>query len=283
MASPVLFFLTIGDDPELHQQAYLAILTSMGFLRATPARIVVCTDRPQRYRFFGERIELLVPTPDQLKAWRGRYDLFSRIKIEALKALIDRDGDADLLVLDSDILACKDLGGLLASIAGGHLHMHVIEYPWASPPSPRQKAVWKHLSGKTYAGHTVVADTVMWNAGVQGIPAGRAREVLDKELAVYDAFSDDGLYKLRHTTQQHTISLVMQQAGPLAPALDWFIHYWGNKEGHMPPIRAALAEILAGGMDVDAAVAWCQANPIREPIVKAKGWHRRVLRRLSPW
>lgn len=283
MARPTLFFLTIGDDEELHQQAFIAILTSMEFLSGVDARIVVCTDRPQRYRFFADRIDLLVPTPAQITAWRGRYDLFSRIKIEALKHLIERDGLSDLLVLDSDILVVKPLGDLLQRIASGQLFMHVVEYPWAKPPSPRQRAVWQHLRGKTFAGHRVDDGVLMWNAGVQGIPAARALEILDKELTVYDAFSDDGLYKLRHTTQQHTISLVMQQAGRLEPALDWFIHYWANKDGHMPPIRALLAEILAGGHDVGGAVALASARPVREPITKPKAWYRRALRRLSPW
>ncbi|MDA3960321.1 MAG: hypothetical protein PF961_06000 [Planctomycetota bacterium] len=270
-----LFFLTIGDDDEMHHQAFLAVLTCLGHLGDQATRIVMCTDRPERYQWFGDRIECMVPSADELKAWRGNYDLFSRIKIEALSKLVAADGPQDFLVLDSDILATQDLRPLLASIADGQLYMHKIEYPWAKGASPRVKRVWKHLSGKTYAGYLICPEIRMWNAGVQGVPASRCEEVLTKELELYDAFSDDGLYKLRHTTQQHTISLVMQRAGELKPSDDWFRHYWANKHGHMKAVRRVLCDIMTRGMDATAASHYAIEHPIVLPeAVRIHRWQQ---------
>jgi len=277
-----IVFLTIGDDDELHQQCFIALLSCMGQVQTSAVDWVVITDRPQRYRFFGERVDVFAPDADTLRRWRGPHELFSRIKIEALLELERSRGPAHTLCLDSDILARRPLDDLLARIAGGELFMHRIEYRWCRPRSPRQKKVWQHLAGKRYAEHLVDESVVMWNAGVQGLP-WEDRAVLDKELAVYDAFSEDGLFKLRHTTQQHTISLVMQRHAALQPAEDWFVHYWGNKHGHMPAIRERLAHILAAGLDVDQAARYVIDQAIELPeLCKDRWWHH-VLRRLLPY
>lgn len=272
--------LAFGPDDDLHAETWMALLTSMRY--APPGLdFLVMTDLPERYRWFGDRIRIVPVQGAQLVAWKGPHNLFSRIKIEFLKDFLSRE-PSDILCLDADLLARQDLAPLVQRIRAGELFMHLIEYPWAKPGrSKRRKAVWRHIGGKTYAGHTVHEDTLMWNAGVLGF-AYEHRAVADKMLAVYDAFSADGLHKLRHTTQQHTISLVMQQHGKLHPAEAWFDHYWANKPGHDQAIAHHLSVIATRGYGVDQAIAYCAEHPIRLPLVFRKRWWHRPLRRLVP-
>lgn len=257
-------FLAVGDDDDLHQQCLFALLGCMGRTRRSEPRFVVVTDRPRRYAFVREHVDLLVPSVGQLVAWRGPHALFSRIKLEALAELLETRGPGHVLCLDSDVYPLRDLDDLLDEVGRGQLYMHQQEYRWSRPKGPRLRRVWRHVGGKTYAGHAVTEATWMWNAGVQGF-AWHHRDVLEKELAVYDALAADGLHRLRHTTQQHAISLVMQQHGSLRSAEPWFAHYWRDKPGHMPAIRRRLATVFARGLDAPSAAAWLRDQPAPRP------------------
>ena len=111
---------------------------------------------------------------------------------------------------------------------------------------------------------------------------GIDRAVVERMLAVYDAFSDDGLFKLRHTTQQHTISVCMQRQGPLKPAEQWFAHYWANKGGYQLAIDRQLSVILSRGLSVEEASEYCAAHPIERPLVFRQRWWHKPLRKIIP-
>ncbi len=272
--------MTLGDDEALHQQCFVAILTCLGFLEGAHGhRIIVVTDQPARYRYFGRHVDLWVPQAEQIATWRGEQGLFSRIKIEALRELLQTHGPAHLLALDSDILARRPLRPLLERLAGGTLYMHKREYLWSRGGSRRRRRVWRRIGERSFAGHRVTTRTQMWNAGVLGIP-WETRRVLDEALAVYDALAEAGLHRLRHTIQQHSLSLVMQDAGAIQPAEDWFIHYWPNKPGHMPKIRRMLATLLARGLDVDQAARYAVEHPIRQSL---SVWNRRAYELVERW
>ena len=243
-------------------------------------RFQIMTDQPRRYAWFGDRVEVVSVTGERMQAWKGRYNLFSRIKIEYLKELLARQ-ETDLLVLDADLLARQDLTPLVQRIAAGELFMHLIEYPLAKGRSPRTRKVWRHIRGKTYGEVTISDDLLMWNAGVLGF-GWQHRAVVERMLAVYDAFSDDGLFKLRHTTQQHTISVCMQRQGPLKPAEQWFAHYWANKGGYQLAIDRQLSVILSRGLSVDEASDYCAAHPIERPLLFRRRWWHKILRKLIP-
>ncbi|HYE07592.1 MAG TPA: hypothetical protein VEL07_18890 [Planctomycetota bacterium] len=271
--------LAFGDDDDLHAEAWTMLLTTLRYAPPT-LDLLIMTDRPERYRWFGGRVRTVEVSGERLAAWKGEHGLFSRIKLEFLRDFLARE-QCDVLCLDADMFARRDLGPLVDGIRAGRLFMHLKEYRWARPPSPRQRRVWRHVGGKTFAGHTVRPETVMWNAGVLGF-AWEHRVVVERMLAVYDAFAASGLHRLRHTVQQHSISLVMQQHGPLEPAEPFFDHYWANKPGHDLAIREHISVIATRGYAPDEAARWMVEHPIRLPLVYRPRWWHRALRRLVP-
>jgi len=106
MTSTRFGILAYGPRGSLHREAAVALLTLHA--HAPPgSEIVLLTDRPDHYRWFGNSITIDRLTPATVRAWRGPLDDQFRPSLEALRLLAE-DAAADIVLADTDTMARRD-------------------------------------------------------------------------------------------------------------------------------------------------------------------------------
>ena len=255
--------LAYGDAPGVYRQS-LMLLVSLVAHAPEPYELVVATDRPDCYVWFGTRVEIEyldsarldgvarpAPVLDAPEAGTGR----------PRRRGVRLGKDPATVLLDADVLARKPLGPFVARLRAGELFMHKQEYVLSREPAPRQPqalGVAPQLDGVRVPG-----GRRMWNSGVLGVPTAD-RGLLDEALALYDALGVGGL---RHfATEQLVEGVVLGRTGRLQPAEEWFAHYWGNKPGYDAEIARRLADAFIEGMSVKEAAARYREKPIDLPV-----------------
>jgi hypothetical protein len=247
--------LAYGDAPGVHRQS-LMLLLSLAAHAPEPYEIVVATDRPECYVWFGTRVEIEYLDAARLDAWRGPQPFSMRQKLELIRATA-APFDGPVVLLDADVLARKPLGAFVAALHAGHLFMHKHEYVLSQSRRRGNRRLWASLRG-----HQFQDDDSMWNSGVLAVPSSD-RRLLDDALALYDRLGAAGV---RHfATEQLVEGAVLGRTGRLKPAEEWFVHYWGNKPGYDAEIARRLADAFIEGLSVKEAAARYRDNPIDLP------------------
>ncbi len=248
--------LAYGDAAGVYRQS-LMLLVSLVAHAPDPYELIVATDRPERYVWFGTRVDIEYLDPARLEAWRGPRPFSMRHKLELIRAAAIPAKGA-VVLLDADVLARKPLDGFVGRLLGGDLFMHKHEYVLSQSRRSGNRKLWASLRG-----HDVRADDSMWNSGVLAIPTAD-RGLLDEALAMYDALGAAGV---RHfATEQLVEGVVLGRTGRLKPAEEWFAHYWGNKRGYDAEIARRLADAFIEGMSVKEAAARYRGHPIDLPV-----------------
>jgi hypothetical protein len=262
-----LAIVSFGERDEWYAQAHLAILTALLHL-PRPYEVLVTTDRPHWYRWFGDRIVLRRLTPEDLVAWSGPQKFVWRIVLESLVEAAAR-GEANLLYLDTDTLVRKPLDDLIAALQQGDVFLHTLESPLHARRTGSHRSLWEQTRGR----FSVDEKTELWNTGVVALGAQNLG-LLPRALALCDEMTAAGVESW--LIEQLAQSIIYQSTGRLRAAKPWIDHYWGNKAGHNESVRERLATILMRGMDVDAAVEYVRANPVpQRPLrVKPRWWHQ---------
>lgn len=241
-----------GDAPAIYRQS-LMLLVSLAAFAPEPSEIVVVTDHPERFVWFGTRIEIEYLDAARLEEWRGPNPFSMRHKLELARASIV-PGRQEIVLLDADVLARRPLGPFVERLRAGDLFMHKREYILSETRRVGNKKLWRELEARGFRD-----DDGMWNSGVLAMPSGD-RNLLDASLEMYDALGADGV---RHfATEQLVEGIVLGRTGRLKPAEDWFIHYWGNKGGYDAELSRFLADAFIDGLSVKEAAARYRANPI---------------------
>ncbi len=266
---PTRFVLfAFGEELAAYTQAHLALLTTMANAPAG-CEFVVVTTHPRHFHWFDGRLRLVVIDNAQLTAWKGPSGFFWRTKIEAIRHAAAL-GPAHIVYLDSDVLATAPLADLCAGLAQGRVYMHQREFTLGGTRRRGHRPL-RQLIPRTHVGTTVSLDTEMWNAGVVAVGAAQ-HGLLDRALALCDSFIADGQHTLH---EQFAFSVALAGTGALHAAEPWILHYWGNKPGFQEAINAQLAAIWIRQLNVDQAIAFVQANPIRRPVsVRRRWWNR---------
>ena len=259
--------LAYGSAPELYRQS-LMLLTSLVAYAPEPFDLVVATDRPECYAWFGTRVEIEFLDAKRLDAWRGPRPFSMRQKLELarLASAPDRNPPADATVLlDADVVALQPLHAFIEQLRAGSLFMHKKEYVLSASRRRGNRELWSSLRRlpAATAGNGFRNDDAMWNSGVLALP-GADRGLLDSALAMYDALGAAGV---RHfATEQLVEGIVLGRTGRLKPAAPWFAHYWGNKPGYDAEISRRLADAFIEGLTVKDAAARYRDNPIELPV-----------------
>jgi hypothetical protein len=259
--------LAYGSAPELYRQS-LMLLTSLVAYAPEPFDLVVATDRPECYAWFGTRVEIEFLDAKRLDAWRGPRPFSMRQKLELarLASAPNRNPPADATVLlDADVVALQPLRAFVEQLRAGSLFMHKKEYVLSSSRRRGNRELWSSLRRlpAAAAGNGFRHDDAMWNSGVLALPAAD-RGLLDSALAMYDALGAAGV---RHfATEQLVEGIVLGRTGRLKPAAPWFAHYWGNKPGYDVEISRRLADAFIEGLTVKDAAARYRDNPIELPV-----------------
>jgi len=247
--------LAYGDAAAIYRQS-LMLLVSLVAYAPEPSEIVVVTDHPERFVWFGTRIEIDYLDAARLGQWRGPNPFSMRHKLELARASIVSERK-EIVLLDADVLARRPLGPFVERLRAGDLFMHKREYVLSETRRVGNKKLWNELKKRGFRD-----DDGMWNSGVLAIPSGD-RELLDASLKMYDDLGADGV---RHfATEQLVEGVVLGRTGRLKPAEDWFIHYWGNKSGYDAEISKALADAFIDGLSVKEAAARYREHPIDLP------------------
>lgn len=229
-----LMLLTFGPNIKNHYQACFCILS---FLKdpQSPA-VTVYTDRPEFYKCFADRIELVVVSQSQLQSWRGEMDFFWRIKCMAVQDMVRRYPGRHIMYVDSDTFLGAPLRNIAQQLEQGQTLMHLNEGKLYSLGTKTTRGMWRELAGTVHEGISIDSDTAMWNAGVVALPADNAEKVAEHSVAVCDSLC--ATKAPRKLLEQFAFSLALNHAVPLKPADSCIGHYWGNKDQW----NAAIAE-----------------------------------------
>lgn len=254
--------LAYGDAPGVYRQS-LMLLVSLLAHAPEPYELVVATDRPECYAWFGTRVEIEYLDAARLAAWRGPRPFSMRQKLELIRAAV-APSVAAVVLLDADVLARKPLDVFAAALHTGALFMHKHEYVLSQSRRRGNRQLWASLAALPAAAGAggFRSDDSMWNSGVLAVPSGD-RALLDEALALYDALGAAGV---RHfATEQLVEGVVLGRTGRLKPAEAWFTHYWGNKAGYDAEIARRLADAFIEGRSAKQAAAIYRDNPIDLP------------------
>jgi hypothetical protein len=256
--------LAYGDAPGVYRQS-LMLLLSLVAHAPEPYELVVATDRPERYVWFGTRVEIEYLDAARLGTWTGSRPFSMRQKLELMRAIASPSNAT--VLLDADVLARQPLDRFVAGLHVGDLFMHKREYVLSRSRRSGNRKLWaslRSLPRQAGAGgeDRFRADDSMWNSGVLAIPAGD-RGLIDEALALYDTLGAAGV---RHfATEQLVEGVVLGRTGRLKPAEEWFVHYWGNKRGYDAEIARRLADAFIEGLSVKEAAARYRRQPIDLP------------------
>jgi hypothetical protein len=257
--------LAYGDAPGVYRQSLMLLLSLVAYA-PEPYELVVATDRPERYVWFGTRVEIEYLDAARLGTWAGPRPFSMRQKLELIRAAASPSNAT--VLFDADVLARQPLDRFVAGLHGGDLFMHKREYVLSRSRRSGNRKLWaslRGLPGRAGAGgeDRFRADDSMWNSGVLAIPAGD-RGLIDEALALYDILGAAGV---RHfATEQLVEGIVLGRTGRLKPAEEWFVHYWGNKRGYDAEIARRLADAFIDGLSVKEAAARFRDNPIDLPV-----------------
>lgn len=259
--------LAYGGAPEVYRQS-LMLLTSLVAFAPDPCELLVATDRPECYVWFGTRIEIEYLDAKRLEAWRGPRPFSMRQKLELarLACVPDRDPPAAATVLlDADVVARQPLHAFVGHLLAGSLFMHKKEYVLSESRRSGNRELWRSLRRLPVVagGGPFRQDDAMWNSGVLALPV-EDRALLDSALELYDALGAAGV---RHfATEQLVEGIVLGRTGRLEAAQPWFAHYWGNKAGYDDEIARRLADAFIEGLTVKEAAARYRDKPIDLPV-----------------
>jgi hypothetical protein len=251
--------LAYGDNADVYSQSAM-LLVSLLAHAPSPSELVVVTDRPQRFAWFGSAVRLVTLDRRALESWRGTPPISMRVKLEAIRANWPDSGA--VVLVDADVLAREPLDSFEARLGAGDLFMHKQEYEFGRSRRRGNRALWNELRGRTFGGWEVREGDAMWNSGVLAAPA-EDRALFDQALQFYDAIAAAGG---RHfATEQLVEGVVLGRSGRLRPAARWFTHYWGNKAAHTAAIDARLEAARLEGLAVEECVARYRRDPIDLP------------------
>ena len=253
--------LAYGDAVGVYRQS-LMLLVSLVAHAPEPYELLVGTDRPDYYVWFGTRVDIEYLDPPRLEAWRGPRPFSMRQKLELLRTAA-ATAAGPVVLLDADVLARRPLGPFVERLRAGDLFMHKHEYVLSKSRRRGNRKLWASLRP-----HHLRDDDSMWNSGVLALPAAD-RGLLDEALALYDTLGAAGV---RHfATEQLVEGVVLGRTGRLKPAEEWFAHYWGNKPGYDAEIARRLADAFIEGLSVKDAAARYRAQPIDLPVESRPG------------
>ena len=274
--------LAYGDAPGVYRQS-LMLLVSLIAHAPEPFELVVATDRPECYAWFGTRVEIEYLDFARLTAWKGPSPFSMRQKLELARAAtptpesgLSRIPPSATVLLDADVLAVKPLAPFVERLYAGQLFMHKQEYLLAESRRSGNRRLWSALQQSKQFGFD--ATDAMWNSGVLAVPAAD-RPLLDQSIDLYDRLGAEGL---RHfATEQLVEGVIFGRTGRLHAADEWFVHYWGNKPGYDAEIARRLADAFIEGLTVKEAAARYRQLPIDLPIERRPGKVEKVGRWIS--
>ena len=273
--------MVFGQEDALYWQAHWAILSLLA--RAEPPfEILVSTDQPRYFHWFGDAIRVQGMSADELNDWLGPQRYFFRALIKTLEIGLDANPKADVAIyMDTDMIINRDFAPVIAGALQGDIYMECLEYKLYD--SGRQgnkgaKALWQLVGDREWDGVRIDRDTQMWNTGITAVSAANS-PLVKKSLAVCDAMLAAGIS--HRLTEQIAMSAVLSIGGRareinVKGQPPYNAHYWGNKRGWREQITGHLASIHLRGLTLAEAVDYFRDHPVTCPthVKRTRKWHR---------
>jgi hypothetical protein len=252
--------LAYGGQPALYRQSVMMLVSLVAFA-PEPYELVVATDRPEYYVWFGTKVDIQFLDPSLLRQWQGPDPFSMRQKLILLATAWPESGA--IALIDADVVARAGLSDFIEGLAGGTLFMYRREYVLSQTRRPGHRRVWQALRRTPLEGYTPSSADASWNSGVIALPAAD-RSLIDQAIALYDEMGRRGF---RHfAAEQLAEGLVFGRTGRLRPAESWFAHYWGNRPGYDAEIARRLSDAFIEGQSVKDAAAAYARQPIDLPV-----------------
>jgi hypothetical protein len=269
--------LAYGSSGRFHREAAVALLTLQAHA-PVPSELVVLTDHPRLYQWFGSSITVDRLTPAILTQWRGAHNDRFRPKIEVLRQLA-ADAAADVVLLDTDTMARGDLTPFTDRLAAGAVFLHRREYGLAAPPRKGDRSLRQEIVGRSWQGIAADRDSAMWNGGVVA-SSRRHRGIFDRTLAAFDEMR---LATRHFAVEQLAYSIVFPAYSPIEAAAPWFDHYWDwtNRDRFDRAIERFLSLARIGGLTPAEASDQLRRRPIVVPLEPRAPWWAKPLRKLA--
>src|SRR5258708_22873325 len=125
--SPIRYVtLAYGDAPGVYRQS-LMLLVSLLAHAPEPYELVVATDRPECYVWFGTRVEIEYLDAARLETWRGPRPFSMRQKLELIRAAAVPSRGAVVLP-DAGVVPREPLDAFVDRLRAGALFMHKHEF-----------------------------------------------------------------------------------------------------------------------------------------------------------
>jgi hypothetical protein len=251
--------LAYGDAPGVYRQSVMLLVSLLAYA-PDPYELVVATDRPEHFVWFGTRVEIEYLDTTLLNAWRGADPFSMRQKLALIRAAWPERGA--IVLLDADVLVRGDLSPFVRRLLAGELFMHKHEYDIGRTRRAGNRRLWASLAKRRFGDWTFRPGDGMWNSGVLAAPV-QDRPLLDQALELYDTLGASGV---RHfATEQLVEGVVLGRTGRLHAAEPWFTHYWGNRRGYDAEIARRLADAFLEGLTVKEAASRYRQQPIELP------------------
>ena len=282
--------LAVGPKANYHLEAQLMALSILAH-RAPGDRVRIGTDQCALYRWLeplGLEVEEI--TSARVQGWidgrpAGTPAYFFRAKLARCAELAKAEPAFACAWIDTDCVATHDLSPLNARLAAGCSLMHKAEDPYAAGNSKGERAYWKILSARPFAGVQAAADSRQWNSGVLAVPAGQGAK-LDQAVAALDEMMAAGVPG--RTLEQVAAGLVLEQTGPLEECQAQVLHYWANRGQWLEFQLQVMLKLLAAGGDTQAALRLWRALPAngfppeRAPRPsRGERWKRKIRKKLG--
>ena len=277
-----VIYLDYGNNTANQMQTYFSVLSMVAW-SVVPLRIGVVTDHAEVYRRLSDYVEVVEVNDVLLQEWRGSMGYSFRIKMKAIQHAVEmamKKGEAvsAFVFVDSDTFAFRELDALYEEVTDGSACMHKNEgMPYLTRGASRR--LWQVVKGKRYADILMEEGMEMWNSGVMGVPASKAKEVCELALRLCDEMLADGVRSFN--VEQFCFSVALQQVcGRIQAAEPYICHYWGNKEGWCQRIEEFFMRSYMEGRSVEQDIQHVRemdftATPyyVRTPI-----WRKRFMR-----
>ncbi|CAN5786704.1 hypothetical protein BH11BAC3_BH11BAC3_45610 [soil metagenome] len=221
-----LLYMAFGPNAQIHLQTSFSIYSFL-----TPQQgistVNIITDNDYFYNHFGNRVNIIKITSEELKSWEGAYHFFWRIKIKAIEKVCSLYKGQPVLYLDCDTFLYGDLATMQSALQRGVGLMHENEGPLSLKKNKTQKRMWQEIKGKSFAGISIQTGGEMWNSGVVGLPNNKGGKDCEQLLALCDEMCSAGV--TRYFIEQYALSVGLKEIYGLEEAKPAVIHYWSVK------------------------------------------------------
>ena len=253
---PVIRYVTLayGDAPGVYRQS-LMLLVSLVAHAPEPYELVVATDRPECYVWFGTRVEIEYLDRARLDgvarhATRSRCARSSSCCAAAWPRPARRDRPARRRRPRAAAPRHRS-----SAASGAAISSCTSRNTCSAERAARgNRELWNALRRlHASARGQISAEDAMWNSGVLGAPGARIDRCRSRRCSCTTHWAPPGSVISRPSSSSRGSS----SAAPAGfePRTQWFTHYWGNKAGYDAEIARRLADAFIEGMSVKEAAA----------------------------